>query len=135
MKTHTRRAAAVAGIALLVGAAGSGTLASQGQTEQQITHDAVILISAVTPDHNHRADGAADHHRTHRADWRTHQTDGRTHKTDASGRKESSRSRTGQGTARAGVGVEAAAALNPPSGVEVVLRHLPGVDSSRKSCS
>ena len=128
MKTHTRRAAALAGIALLVGAAGSGTLASQGQTDQQITHDAVILISAVSPVHNHRADRAAEHHRTHRSD-------GGTHRTDASGRKESSRSRTGHGTATAGVGVEAAAALNPPSGVEVVLRHLPGVDSSRESCS
>jgi len=120
MKTHTRTAAAVAGIAILVGAASSGTIASQGQTEQQLTHDAVILVSAVSPHQHGRADRTTGHHRTHRADWseRHGSPHGGTGKTSA----------VHDGTAAA-AGVEAAAAVNADADVEVVLKSLPGVDS------
>ncbi|MFE4544574.1 hypothetical protein [Arthrobacter sp. NPDC056727] len=126
MKTHTRRAAAVAGIAILVGAASSGAIAAQGQTEQQFTHDAVILISANSSDQHHRGDRTTDHHRTQRADW--------------SERNGSTHSRNGKNGTAATAGVEAAAAVDARAGTEVVLKSLPGVesagvDSAAESCS
>lgn len=140
MKILTRRAAAVAGIAILVGAAGSGTLSAQGQgQQQQVTDEVVILISAVSRDHQDHGEHRRSTH-IHRADWseRNGSSHGRTGK-----------SRTGQNRS-AEVGVEAAAetrvwgqASRQPSvsaGVEVVLKSLPGVDatggdSAEESCS
>lgn len=120
MKTHTRTAAAVAGIAILVGAASSGTIASQGRPGQQLTHDAVILVSAVSPHQHGRADRTTGHHHAHRADWseRHGSPHGGAGKTSA----------VQEGTTAA-AGVEAAAAVNAGADVEVVLKSLPGVDS------
>lgn len=141
MKILTRRAAAVAGIAILVGAAGSGTLSAQGQgQQQQVTNEVVIPISAVSRDHQDHGEHRRSTHHIHRADWseRSGSSHGRTGK-----------SRTGQNRS-AEVGVEAAAetrvwgqASRQPSvsaGVEVVLKSLPGVDatggdSAEESCS
>lgn len=131
MKTLTRRAAAVAGIAVLVGTAGTGTISAQGRAEQRVTHDAVILISAISSDQHHRGDRTTDHHRTRRADW-SEWTGSSKHRNAGNGTLQN-------GTATT-VGVEAAAAVNARAGTEVVLKYLPGVDSTgagstEESCS
>ncbi|GAB16327.1 hypothetical protein [Arthrobacter globiformis] len=121
MKTSTRNAAAVAGIAILLGTAGGGTLAAQGQAKQQlISDDAVIRVSSTSPDHHGK------HRTTHR-----HQ--------NRSAQEAPAQIRTAE------VGVEAAADAVPRSqaatespqgsGVEVVLKSLPGLDSDGESCS
>lgn len=120
MKTHTRTVAAVAGIAILVGAASSGTIASQGQTEQHLTHDAVILVSAVSAHQHGRADRTSGHHHAHRAD------SSERHGSPHSGAGKTSSVQDGTAAA---AGVEAAAAVNAGADVEVVLKSLPGVDS------
>ncbi|MDQ0867013.1 hypothetical protein [Arthrobacter globiformis] len=121
MKTRTRNATVVAGIAILLGTAGGGTLAAQGQAKQQlISGDAVIRISATSPDHHGK-------HRT------THRNQNR------SAQETAAQIRT------ADVGVEASADAVPRSqaatespqgtGLEVVLKSLPGLDSDGESCS
>ena len=141
MKILTRRAAAVASIAILVGAAGSGTLAAQGQgQQQQVTAEVVIPISAVSRDHQDHGEHRRSTHHIHRADWSEQ---------SGSSHSRTGKSRTGQHRS-AEVGVEAAAetkvwgqASRQPSvsaGVEVVLKSLPGVDatggdSAEESCS
>jgi hypothetical protein len=121
MKIRTRNATAVAGIAILLGTAGGGTLAAQGQAKQQlISGDTVIRVSVTSPDH-HR-----EHGTTHR-----HQ--------NRSSQETAAQIRTVE------VGVEAAADAAPRSqaatespqgtGLEVVLKSLPGPDSDGESCS
>ena len=122
MKTRTRNATVVAGIAILLGTAGGGTLTAQGQAKQQISSDAVILVSVASPDHHS--------HGEHRS---THRTKNR-----------SAQETTVQNPA-AIAGVEAAAdveargraASQSPNGgnTAVVLRSLPGLDADGDSCS
>ena len=116
MKTRTRRAAAVAGIAILVAAAGSGTLAAQGQAKQQITHDAVILVSATSPAHHARAE-----HRT------THRSKNRPAEVGVEAGVEAA--------ADAGASGQSAGQSPNGAGLEVVLKSLPGLEPDRDSCS
>ncbi|HEY3574233.1 MAG TPA: hypothetical protein VGK98_10445 [Arthrobacter sp.] len=122
MRTRTRNATVVAGIAILLGTAGGGMLTAQGPAKQQISNDAVILVSATSPGHHSRGE-----HRT------THRT-----------RNRSAQETTVQNPA-AVAGVEAAAdveawgraASQSPNGAtntEVVLRSLPGLDADGDSC-
>jgi hypothetical protein len=141
MKTRTRRAAAVAGIAILVASAGSGTLAAQGQAKQQITHDAVILVSATSPAH----DARREHRTTHRSTNRpAEKTKGQNRTAEIEVVQNASPQ---DGTAEVGVeaGVEAAADAGASgqsvgqspngAGLEVVLKSLPGLESDGDSCS
>ena len=121
MKTRTRNATVLAGIAVLLGTASGGILAAQGQPKQQlISDDAVIRVSATSPDHR------GEHRTSHRNHNRSAQ------ETPAQNRA-------------AEVGVEAAAdekargqAVTQSlqgTGLEVVLKSLPGLDSDGESCS
>jgi hypothetical protein len=121
MKTRTRNATVVAAIAVLLGTAGGGTLAAQGQAKQQlISGDTVIRVSVTSPDH-------------HREHWTTHRHQNR------SAQETAAQIRTAE------VGVEAAADAVPRGqaatetpegrGLEVVLKSLPGPDSDGESCS
>jgi hypothetical protein len=123
MKTRTRNATVLAGIAILLGTASGGTIAAQGQAKQQlISGDAVIRVSATSPDDHARG--------KHRTSHRNH---------NRSAQETAAQNRTAE------VGVEAAAdaeargqAVTPsPQGIglEVVLKSLPGLDSDGEACS
>ena len=125
MKTRTRSATVLAGIAILVGTASGGTIAAQGQAKQQlISGDAVIRVSATSPDHG-------EHRTTRRSQNRSAQ--------EMAARDRTAQNRTAE------VGVEAAADAEAPgraitqslqgTGLEVVLKSLPGLDSDGESCS
>lgn len=121
MKTRTRNATVVAGIAILLGTAGGGTLTAQGQAKQQISSDAVIRVSVTSPDHHSHGERRSTH-----------------------GTKNRSAQEPTVQNPEAVAGVEAAAdveargraASQSPNGAntEVVLRSLPGLDADGDSC-
>lgn len=126
MKTRTRNATVLAGIAILVGTASLGTIAAQGQAKQQlISGDAVIRVSATSPDHH------GEHRTTRRSQNRSAQ--------ESAAQERTAQNRTAE------VGVEAAADAEARgqavtqslqgTGLEVVLKSLPGLDSDGESCS
>jgi hypothetical protein len=122
MKTRTRNATVVAGIAILLGTAGGGTLTAQGEAKQQISDDAVILVSTTSPDHHSRG----EHRTTHR-------------NRNRSAQKTTAQNRTAEAgvEAAADVAARGRAAGQSPNGAttEVVLKYLPGVDADGDSCS
>jgi hypothetical protein len=123
MKTRTRNAAVMAGIAILLGTASGGALAAQGQAKQQlISDDAVIRVSATSPDHHARG----EHRTTHRNQNRSAQ-------------EAAAQNRTAEAGVEAAADAEArgqAVTQSPQgTGLEVVLKSLPGVDSDGESCS
>jgi hypothetical protein len=128
MKTLTRNATVVAGIALLLATAGGGTLAAQGQAKQQsISGDLVIRVSA-TSEHHH----ARGEHRTgHRSQSRSAQA---TAAQDTAARNRPSEAGV-EAAADAGALGQAATQSSQGTGLEVVLKSLPGRDSDGESCS
>lgn len=122
MKKRTRNATVVGGIAILLGTAGGGMLTAQGQAKQQISNDAVILVSATSTDHHSRGENRTTHSTRHRSVQET-----------------TAQNRTaGAGVeASADVGARGQAASQSPNGAntEVVLRFLPGLDADGDSCS
>jgi hypothetical protein len=122
MKTRTRNATVVACIAILLGTAGGGMLTAQGQAKQQISNDAVILVSATSPDHHSRG----EHRTTHRSRNRSAQETTAQNRTAVAGVE-----------ATADVEARGPAASQSPNGAntEVVLRSLPGLDADGDSCS
>ncbi|MFF2316058.1 hypothetical protein ACFVTE_07285 [Arthrobacter sp. NPDC058097] len=127
MKARTRNATVVAGIAILLGTAGGGTLTAQGQAKQQISSDAVILVSTTSPDHHSRG----EHRTTHRNRNRSAQ------ETTAQNRTQQHPSTEAGVEAAADVAARGQAAGHSPNGAttEVVLKYLPGVDADGDSCS
>jgi hypothetical protein len=122
MRTRTRNATAVAAIAILLGTAGGGMLTAQGPAKQQISNDAVILVSATSPDHHSRG----EHRTTHRTRNRSAQETTVQNPAAVAGVE-----------AAADVGARGQAAGQSPKGAntEVVLRSLPGLDTDGRSCS
>lgn len=124
MKTRTRNATVAAGIAILLATAGGGTIAAQGQAKQQlISDDAVIRVSATSPDHHARG----EHRTTHRnRSGSAEDTAGQNRTTEV-----------GVEAAGAGAWAHGQAVARPPqgTGLEVVLKSLPGLDSDGESCS
>ena len=121
MKTRTRNATAVAGIAILLGTAGGGTLAAQGQAKQQlISDDAVIRVSATSPDHR------GEHRTSHRNQNRSAQETAAQYRTAEVGV---------EAAANAEARSQAAAQTPQGTGLEVVLKSLPGLDSDGEPCS
>ncbi|MFC9353113.1 hypothetical protein [Arthrobacter sp. NPDC057013] len=122
MKTRTRNATVVAGIAVLLGTAGGGMLTAPGQVKQQISNDAVIRVSATSPDHHSRGEHRTTHHTRNRSAQET-----------------TAQNRTAVAGVEAAADVEARgqAAGQSPNGAntEVVLRSLPGLDADGDSCS
>jgi hypothetical protein len=137
MKTRTRNATVVAGIAILLGTASGGTIAAQGQAKQQlISDDAVIRVSATSPDH-----ARGEHRTTHRNQNRSAQE---TTTQNRAAEIELEQATTVQNrTAEAGVEAAADAGARRQAvtqfpqgtGLEVVLKSLPGLDSDGESCS
>lgn len=138
MKTRTRNATVVAGIAVLLAMASGGTIAAQGQAKQQlISGDAVIRVSATSPDHHARG----EHRTTHRNQNRSaHETAGQNRTVEIEAEQDTSvQRRTPEVGVAAAADAEAhgrAATQSPQgTGLEVVLKSLPGLDSDGESCS
>ncbi|MET3932284.1 hypothetical protein [Arthrobacter sp. OAP107] len=122
MRTRTRNATVVAGMAILLGTAGGGMLTAQGPAKQQISNDAVILVSATSPDHHSRG----EHRTAHRTRNRSAQETTVQNPAAVAGVE-----------AAADVGARGRAASQSPNAAttEVVLRSLPGLDADGDSCS